>query len=254
MITLIRHTCMIRHLRSAAYPLLGLMHCILQVHIIGSCCIGTRILHLRLSPSNSRRGLTGPHAAAMQARMPSRTPSRPNSGLQAFIKAGSAFAQQASSGTSEYAQLLPVFENSSSSSRPDYAAGLVASAPQWPTMPSGTPTPGMQSFATDRGLGSPAPASSSRPMSGYGPAGALVQSSSTARPGSAVRAHPVETKSLFERLGGTGAISAAVFVFYSKVMADSRIKHFFEGIDMNAQREKQVGCGRGCLFCGLGCG
>jgi hemoglobin len=61
----------------------------------------------------------------------------------------------------------------------------------------------------------------------------------------------VETKSLFERLGGTGAISAAVFVFYSKVMADSRIKHFFEGIDMNAQREKQVGP-RQKLFCWAG--
>ena len=37
---------------------------------------------------------------------------------------------------------------------------------------------------------------------------------------------------LFERLGGGAAIDATVDLFYSKVLADDRIKHFFEGVDM----------------------
>ena len=45
--------------------------------------------------------------------------------------------------------------------------------------------------------------------------------------------------SLYEKLGGKAAIDAAVEAFYVKVLADERIKHFFEDINMNKQRRKQ---------------
>ena len=44
---------------------------------------------------------------------------------------------------------------------------------------------------------------------------------------------------LYERLGGEAAIDAAVDKFYDKVLADDRIKHFFEGVDMARQRGHQ---------------
>lgn len=44
---------------------------------------------------------------------------------------------------------------------------------------------------------------------------------------------------LYERLGGKAAIEAAVDKFYGKVLADGRIKHFFDGVDMARQRGKQ---------------
>ncbi len=47
------------------------------------------------------------------------------------------------------------------------------------------------------------------------------------------------TQTLFERLGGKPAVEAAVDKFYEKVMADSRINYFFDGIDMKRQRAKQ---------------
>jgi hemoglobin len=47
-----------------------------------------------------------------------------------------------------------------------------------------------------------------------------------------------ETKSLFERIGGMGAVDAAVDIFYTKVMADSTINHFFARIDMKTQSGK----------------
>lgn len=46
-------------------------------------------------------------------------------------------------------------------------------------------------------------------------------------------------KSLYHRLGGKAAIDAAVEAFYVKVLADKRINHFFEDINMNKQRRKQ---------------
>ncbi len=46
-------------------------------------------------------------------------------------------------------------------------------------------------------------------------------------------------QSLFEKLGGKAAINAAVDLFYEKVLADNRINHLFEGVDMNRQRAKQ---------------
>lgn len=45
--------------------------------------------------------------------------------------------------------------------------------------------------------------------------------------------------SLYHRLGGKAALDAAVEKFYVKVLADERIKHFFEDINMNKQRRRQ---------------
>ncbi len=45
--------------------------------------------------------------------------------------------------------------------------------------------------------------------------------------------------SLYHKLGGQPAIDAAVEAFYVKVLADNRIKHFFEDINMTKQRRKQ---------------
>jgi hemoglobin len=46
--------------------------------------------------------------------------------------------------------------------------------------------------------------------------------------------------SLYERIGGEGAIMAAVNLFYAKVMADRRTKPFFAKLDMAAQTRKQI--------------
>jgi len=48
-----------------------------------------------------------------------------------------------------------------------------------------------------------------------------------------------EQKSLFDRIGGEGAVDAAVDVFYRKVLADDRVNKFFEGVDMEQQAAKQ---------------
>ena len=45
--------------------------------------------------------------------------------------------------------------------------------------------------------------------------------------------------SLFEQLGGKEAVNAAVDLFYTKVLADDRIKDFFDGVDMDKQKNKQ---------------
>jgi hemoglobin len=45
--------------------------------------------------------------------------------------------------------------------------------------------------------------------------------------------------SLYHRLGGKAALDAAIEKFYVKVLADERIKHFFEDINMNKQRRRQ---------------
>ncbi|GFR44458.1 hypothetical protein Agub_g5719 [Astrephomene gubernaculifera] len=51
---------------------------------------------------------------------------------------------------------------------------------------------------------------------------------------------PKSGASLFERLGGSAAVDAAVDIFYQKIMADSQLAPFFEGIDMDRQRKKQA--------------
>ena len=45
--------------------------------------------------------------------------------------------------------------------------------------------------------------------------------------------------SLYQKLGGKAAIDAAVEAFYVKVLADNRVKHFFDDINMAKQRRKQ---------------
>ena len=46
-------------------------------------------------------------------------------------------------------------------------------------------------------------------------------------------------QSLYERIGGDPAVTAAVDLFYRKVLADKRINQFFEGVDMDKQAAKQ---------------
>ena len=47
--------------------------------------------------------------------------------------------------------------------------------------------------------------------------------------------------SLFDRIGGAGAVDAAVDIFYRKVLSDDRVNKFFDGVDMEAQANKQKG-------------
>lgn len=49
---------------------------------------------------------------------------------------------------------------------------------------------------------------------------------------------PVQTNTLFEQLGGTEALSAAVDIFYDKVLADPLVAPFFNTTDMSKQRPK----------------
>ncbi|QLE58831.1 group 1 truncated hemoglobin [Nostoc sp. TCL26-01] len=44
---------------------------------------------------------------------------------------------------------------------------------------------------------------------------------------------------LYQKLGGKSAVELAVDKFYERVLHDARIKHFFENVDMNKQREHQ---------------
>jgi hemoglobin len=48
------------------------------------------------------------------------------------------------------------------------------------------------------------------------------------------------TLSLYERIGGEPAIMAAVDLFYAKVIKDDVTRPFFDGLDMNAQVQKQI--------------
>ena len=49
------------------------------------------------------------------------------------------------------------------------------------------------------------------------------------------------TTSIYEQIGGEPAMEAAVELFYRKVLADERVAHFFDGVDMDAQIGKQKG-------------
>ena len=46
-------------------------------------------------------------------------------------------------------------------------------------------------------------------------------------------------KSLYQRLGGKAAIDAAVEHFYVIMLADDRVKHFFDNVNMDRQKRKQ---------------
>lgn len=45
--------------------------------------------------------------------------------------------------------------------------------------------------------------------------------------------------SIYERIGGEAAVDAAVDIFYRKVLADDRISHYFDDVDMEGQATKQ---------------
>lgn len=45
--------------------------------------------------------------------------------------------------------------------------------------------------------------------------------------------------SLYHKLGGKEAMNAAIDAFYVKVLADERVKHFFDDVSMDKQRRKQ---------------
>lgn len=45
--------------------------------------------------------------------------------------------------------------------------------------------------------------------------------------------------SLYQKLGGKAAMDAAIDAFYVKVLADDRVKHFFDNVSMDKQRRKQ---------------
>jgi hemoglobin len=45
--------------------------------------------------------------------------------------------------------------------------------------------------------------------------------------------------SVYEELGGSVAIEAAVDIFYRKMLLDERVAAFFETVDMDRQRAKQ---------------
>ncbi len=44
---------------------------------------------------------------------------------------------------------------------------------------------------------------------------------------------------LYEEIGGAQAVSAAVDIFYDKVLRDTRINRFFAGVNMKRQATKQ---------------
>lgn len=53
--------------------------------------------------------------------------------------------------------------------------------------------------------------------------------------------HKSQPLSLFQRLGGEGAIECAVSLFYEKVVADPVTAPYFERLDMPAQVRKLIG-------------
>lgn len=46
--------------------------------------------------------------------------------------------------------------------------------------------------------------------------------------------------SIYDKIGGTKSVKAAVDIFYGKVLADPVVNGFFKNTDMDAQRAKQV--------------
>lgn len=49
----------------------------------------------------------------------------------------------------------------------------------------------------------------------------------------------IMSNSIYEQIGGAGAVDAAVDIFYRKVLTDDSISSFFDDTDMDAQRDKQ---------------
>ena len=46
---------------------------------------------------------------------------------------------------------------------------------------------------------------------------------------------------LFDQLGGQPALEGACFLFYERIMKDTRINHYFENVDISKQQKKMVG-------------
>ena len=50
----------------------------------------------------------------------------------------------------------------------------------------------------------------------------------------------MSNETLYERLGGEPAIGAVVNEFYDRVLADDRVNHYFDDVDMADQRSHQT--------------
>jgi len=50
----------------------------------------------------------------------------------------------------------------------------------------------------------------------------------------------IQTKSLYDILGGPTVMNAVVEDFYRRVLQDERINHYFEHMDMTRQHEHQI--------------
>ena len=48
-----------------------------------------------------------------------------------------------------------------------------------------------------------------------------------------------ETKTIYEQIGGDNTVRRVVPIFYSKILQDKSINHFFHKIDMSKQIQKQ---------------
>lgn len=46
-------------------------------------------------------------------------------------------------------------------------------------------------------------------------------------------------RDVFKRIGGKGAVNAAVDRFYEYMLSDDRVKHFFANTNMDKQRQHQ---------------
>ena len=55
------------------------------------------------------------------------------------------------------------------------------------------------------------------------------------------------SETLLDRLGGPDALKELIDQFYDKLVEHDRTRHFFNGYDMNDQRERQVGEWRGSM-------
>lgn len=44
---------------------------------------------------------------------------------------------------------------------------------------------------------------------------------------------------LYERIGGSEAIAATIDAFYERVLADPRVSHYFDGVDLNRLKRQQ---------------
>lgn len=51
---------------------------------------------------------------------------------------------------------------------------------------------------------------------------------------------PIGSLTLLEKLGGTNSVKAAVDEMYSRILGDSEISHFFEGVDMKWLKRHQI--------------